>query len=447
MTLKITVALVANILLATAPNPNIRVLGFGNVDDNSGFERQLATGKVFQGVPAPAVEFRNRYSILPAGCEQPSDPDPGTTTQQSSRPRVLAAAFRCVLRAISMALRELSTDNRPETARITLAPAVRCALGELEIAAFVRNDPSCDQLNDSVSIDVDSVLVRVYDSYIQKRSGFRKRNRDIERLLRALMEVRSLNQPLRATLRSGLFLSDVSTDGDVLFTHELERQVADWTGQFTSILWETSKLGRGTVSGELGQRSVLAAWSRTGGDGTEELVVRPVNGYFYEFFVNIHLIHRRTRLVDAFVGLGQERVARTTLSDSVLTILADNRVGAWSFREEYGIRFRIFDADLVDIEYGRRTRAPVFEYTLGLRNNQRFRSEKALAAIPDTRRLFWRLGIDLRRVLIQSQSEENGASWKFLLVSEQELDWLGGGRAIPTFTRVMLVGEKGVFPW
>ena len=309
-------------------------------------------------------------NLWSAKCEHRSDTE---GKGSPSADRNTASALRCVVRAIHAGLIETSRDSTKSNTRITIGADVNCALGQLRIGAFVSDDAGCTTtMRDSVSIHVDSVLVRVYHRFLQEADYFKNRHEDIGRLLRHLLDARDLDQPLRAIVRSGFVLSDVSTDGDTMFNAGMGSASTDWGAPLPTILWETKTYNRLSLSGSIGQHHVLAAWSHDGDSSARELIVRSVDGFYYDLFLNVHLFHPREQLIDAFVGVGQERVANTTLADSVPLKLADNRVGPWSLRREFGIRYRVYSAARVDIEYGRFLPTPVLEVAVGIRRQERF---------------------------------------------------------------------------
>ncbi len=354
--------------------------------------------------------------------------------------------LQCVLRAIQNGLSESSPDATVPITRIQVGIDVQCALGELRIGAFVSDDPKCvDPRRDTtVSIDVDSVLVRLYDRYVRE-PGRTDPQGGTGRLLQHLLDVRGLNQPLRAVVRSGFVLSDVSTDGDSVFAKDVGGGAIDWGAELPTILWETATYKGLSLSGGIGQRDVLGVWVREEDDGAERLIVRSVDGVYYDLFLNLHLIHPKSQLIDVFVGVGQERVANFTLADSIPLRLADNRVGPWSLRGEFGVRYRIYTADRVDIEYGRHLPTPALEVAAGIRRHERFRASGELGFLrvyPTPRdRLFWRFGMDLGSSFGNTNGEQN--AWSFVLVAEQEMVWPDS--PIPTYTRFFIVGTRSLF--
>ncbi|MCZ0934577.1 MAG: hypothetical protein OXJ54_05280 [Gemmatimonadetes bacterium] len=359
------------------------------------------------------------------------------------------AALRCVVRAIVGELSRMPTNTVGTTTRIGVSGDVKCALGELRIGAFVNDASDCSPAtNADGSIHVDSVLVRVYQRYREEEKHLEETEEDIERLLKYLMNLRGLNRPFRAAVRSGLVLSDVSADGDTSFGTDAGSEDMSWGAPIPTVLWETKTYKRMSLSGGLGQRDVLAVWSRGETHGTKELIVRSVEGFYYDLFANFHVVYPERQLMDVFIGVGQERVPNAALAESSALKLADNRVGSWSFRGEFGIRYRIYDLARVENEYGRYLPMPIMEVVVGIRRHERFSANGDLEFLQKhyktpRDRLFWRFSMDLRNALVQTDDEDK--TWTFLIVAEQEMAWPHS--PIPTFTRFVIVGEKSLFAW
>ena len=97
-------------------------------------------------------------------------------------------ALRCVVRAIVRGLDQMSNDAAKATTRIGIGDDVRCALGELRIGTFVGGESQCAQAtsDSTMAIHVDSVLVRVYHRYLEKKNYVDATHEDVGRLLRHL---------------------------------------------------------------------------------------------------------------------------------------------------------------------------------------------------------------------------------------------------------------------
>ena len=394
-------------------------------------------------------------------------------TDQEFRCERLADDMRLVVGKLLQA-HELPSDSTRGSTDVTVPSTIGCALGRLHIGRFIDDDGTCSERSaDSVSIDVIPVLIRLHDLYMKQRRRCGNQLEHVGRSVRALLDLRGLYRPVRAIFSTGFTVADVSTDGDSLFTNDTGSGSVGVSALLPTIAWETRRFANRflSFSGGLGQRSLLAAWSRkptnsaADAAGDKELVVRHQNGFFYDLFLDLHLLHSTRESMDAFVGVGQERVAKTTnVVDSVPEMLVDNRVGVWSSRIEAGVKYRAYRADLVDVEYGRASTSPVLEVAAGVRWHERFKPSNDLECLRyeyrkciegadrgslelreyERLRMFWRMGIDLRQAIPpQDDQGGDGRAWSFMLVAEQELDW--PNKAVPTSTRILIMGEKDVF--
>ncbi|MCY4057990.1 MAG: hypothetical protein OXG44_08305, partial [Gammaproteobacteria bacterium] len=199
------------------------------------------------------------------------------------------------------------------------------------------------------------------------------------------------------------------------------------------------------------------------GSRMDSYLVQHQDGLFYDVFFNWPNVSIGNGQLAGFVGGGQARLTTLDLKDGSgsaarIGSLAKNRTGVWSYRYEAGMQYQLFDRDRIAVEYGRESVSPVLEIALGLRTHERFKPSEELAFLSmadglchcDThgvrrgqnpqRRMYWRLGVDLRRVLTRSENKTARFSLRF--VAEQELDWPGG--SLPTMTRVFIQGETAL---
>ena len=332
-------------------------------------------------------------------------------------------------------------------------------------------------------VSTDSVLVHAYEKYRELRkqarqSWERERIEDIGNNLRDLLRSRDLMGVVNAVFRAGMVIADASNDGHTRF---------DWVGGAVRtrpaavVLWRTRMPRRWFVpglGGGFGYEAVPAVWSFPRMDESDSeaecgvgmetdleqpesngrcYVVQHQDGFFYDVFTTWPNVRVGGGQLSGFLGGGQARLTGPKLTLTVedtarVTTLAKNRTGMWSYRWEAGIEYRLFDADRVALEYGRAAMSPAFELAFGLRTRERFKARQDLEFLErkdvdmqdpgnPRQRLFWRLGIDLRRVVFLGGEELSGKTNPFSvrLVAEQELD--RPGRHVPTTTRIFIQGE------
>ena len=332
-------------------------------------------------------------------------------------------------------------------------------------------------------LEVHTFLASAHAKFHELREGARDpetaRIEEVGRNLHELLRSRYPNGPLNAVLRVGMVVADVSNDGH----RRLERTGGAVRARPAWLVsWGTRppwRWYRPRVGGGFGYEAVPAVWSFSGtresastdeacGTGSTEscgsvedsYLVQHQDGLFYDVFLNWPNVSIGTGHLAGFVGGGQARLTNQDLQDGSgstarLGSLARNRTGVWSYRYEVGVEYRLFDRDRIAVEYGRGSVSPVLEIALGLRTHERFKASGELAFLSTVdglchcdmhavqgstnpqRRMYWRLGVDLQRVL--SWSEDKTTPFSVRVVAEQEWDWPGG--SIPTMTRVFIQGE------
>ena len=359
---------------------------------------------------------------------------------------------------------------------------VQCALLRLRMGRLTRHNGEERRL-----LKVDTFLAnahaKFHELWEEARDTEKARIEEVGRNLHALLRKRNPNGPLNAVLRVGVVVADVSNDGH----GRLERAGGAVRARPAWIIsWGTRppwRWYRPRIGGGFGYEAVPAVWSFSGTLTSSEATGEPCDtnsmescesamdsylvqhqdGLFYDAFFNWPNISVGTGQLAGFVGGGQARLTSQNLTDGSgatarLGSLAKNRTGVWSYRYEDGVEYRLFDRDRIAVEYGRDSVSPVFEISLGLRTHERFKASDELAflsmddslclcdmnavryGVSPQRRMYWRLGVDLQRVLSWSEDKTNPFSVRF--IAEQEWDWPGD--SLPTMTRIFVQGETAL---
>ena len=237
-------------------------------------------------------------------------------------------------------------------------------------------------------VRTDSFLVHAYERYQRLRdltpkehARDRARVEDIGNNLRGLLRSRGLNGAVSGMFSVAMVVADASNDG--------HSRLDSTGGQLrirpaASILWRTRAprrwFGVPSFGGGLGYKAVPAVWSvpRTDTSDSEQSVsdcavatkmgvdgsdgkchfVQHQDGFSYDVFLNWPNFRARGARLSGFIGVGQERLNSPELKigvgdDAKVASLSDNRTGLWSYHWEYGFEYRLFDADRVDVDYGR----------------------------------------------------------------------------------------------
>ena len=365
------------------------------------------------------------------------------------------------------------------------ADEVQRALMELRLGDLVLHDKKMRRV-----VSADSFLVHAYEKYQRLKAQTPRRHErewdrveDVGNNLRDLLGRRGLNRAVNAVFTVAMVVADVSNDGH----SRLERTGGMVrTRPAAAISWRTRTprrwFGAPSFSGGFGYEAIPAVWSlprREASDADDSeagcadademggvepggkcYFVQHQDGFFYDLHANWPNLRVGGSRLSGFVGIGQARLNSPDLKygegdDAQVASLAENRTGMWSYRWEYGIEYRLFDADRIVVDYGRASVTPALELAIGWRYNERFKPSKDLTflAVQDAdmqapgdprRRLFWRLGVDLRHVMFwrDQASDKTPRPFSFRFVAEQELDWPGAH--VPTTTRIFIQGETAL---
>ena len=401
-------------------------------------------------------------------------------------------ALACAVAAVRAELAKAGPDvdalneAAPEEGNEIDADKVQRALMQLRFGDLVLHDEKMRRVVSSA----DSFLVHAYEKYQSlKEQTPRRLERewdqveDVGNNLRDLLENRGLNRAVNAVFTVAMVVADVSNDGH----SRLERTGGKVrTRPAAAISWRTRTprhwFGVPSFSGGFGYAAIPAVWSlprmeASDADGSdagcadgEEMdgaesdgqcyLVQHQDGFFYDFRVNWPSLRVGGSRLSGFGGIGQARLNSPDLKygegdDAQVASLAENRTGMWSYRWEYGIEYRLFDADRMVVDYGRASVTPALELAIGLRYKERFKPSEDLTflALQDAdmqapgdprKRFFWRLGVDLRHVMFwrDEASDETPSPFSVRFVAEQELD--RPGAHVPTTTRIFIQGETAL---
>ena len=280
--------------------------------------------------------------------------------------------------------------------------------------------------------------------------------KDIDANIHDMLERRGLLKTMSAVLRGGIALVDVARDETVSGA-----VAATPTPKSVSVLLGTKHWGDEegrvdfSINGQVGVFPILAAFredTTAGENGNGASESRPTDdnktvalhqsGLLYEAYLsaNVHLTNDSEGSV--FFGGGQTRLlARDanigTVQKPEIVSLVKPGPDLSAYRYEYGLEYRLYAQALDIVHHDKSLLSPVFSLAVGWRSDERFMRLGVDGGKPH-KRMYGRLGLDLRQVIGQRKVEDRGKrnSFGFRFVAERE--W---GRIVPAANRILLEAD------